>query len=247
MWKLIKGNVIRLFQNKIFLVGCAIAMLATFTWCAGVIEILPVLSGKPMERMIFISGTILFFFTLFVPIYVGVEYTDGIIRNKIITGHKQKTILASDMLTMFVGVVFMTICWFVGGVLAGGFESYKIAVFVLISIIYTCAHTAIITTISFRIRKQVAAICVSMAGFMILFEIMLMGNFFIDGIGLQAEVRDFGVIIYNLNIVGQWFSQTHFSYGLISISPVVHVLISVAIIILAWIIGVMDLEKRDLK
>lgn len=247
MRKLIKGNVIRLFQNKLFLAGCGIAMFFTFLWCAGFVEILPVLSGEPMERMIFSSGAMLFFFAFFVPIYVGVEYTDGIIRNKIISGHKQKTILISDMITMFVGVVFMTICWFIGGVAAGGFESSRIAGFAFISIIYTCAHTAIITTLSFRSRKTVASICVSMVGFFLLFQMMLFGNLLVKVLGLQAEARDFGLMIYNLNIVGQWFSHTYFSFGEVSTLPVIQILISVAIIFLAWIIGVIDLEKRDLN
>lgn len=247
MRKLIKGNVIRLFQNKLFLAGCGIAMFFTFLWCAGFVEILPVLSGEPMERMIFSSGAMLFFFAFFVPIYVGVEYTDGIIRNKIISGHKQKTILISDMITMFVGVVFMTICWFIGGVAAGGFESSRIAGFAFISIIYTCAHTAIITTLSFRSRKTVASICVSMVGFFLLFQMMLFGNLLVKVLGLQAEARDFGLMIYNLNIVGQWFSHTYFSFGKVSTLPVIQILISVAIIFLAWIIGVIDLEKRDLN
>lgn len=247
MRKLIKGNVIRLFQNKLFLGGCGIAMFFTFLWCAEFIEILPVLSGEPMERMILCSGAMLFFFSFFVPIYVGVEYSDGIIRNKIITGYNQKTILLSDMITMFIGVIFMTACWLIGGGASGGFESSKIGIFALISMIYTCAHTAMLTTISFRIQKPVVAISISMVGFFILFQSMLFGNFFVNRLGLQAEVRDFGLIIYHLNIIGQWFSHTYYSFGEISIAPVIQILISVAIILFAWMIGVMDLEKRDLN
>lgn len=247
MSKLVKGNLIRLFKNKVFEFGCVFAMLFTFLWCKEYISILPILMGEPMERMIMCQGAMIFFFSFFVPFFIGVEYTDGIIRNKIIDGHSQKEIFLSDILTLVSGVAFMIVCWLIGGTLAGGLQSLKVIRAGGMAFLYLSTYVTFLSTISFRLQKQVAAIVTCMGTFFILFQSMLLGNLVISKLGFEAEAKDAGLLIYHINVLGQWFSDTHYSFGEFHLATGLRFVAMGYVVVIALVIGMLDLEKRDLK
>ncbi|MDE6110974.1 MAG: ABC transporter permease, partial [Eubacterium sp.] len=58
-------------------------------------------------------------FALFVAPYLGKEYSDKTIRNKLVVGHKRESIYLSNYITCFIGSLFIYSMFFVGGFAVG--------------------------------------------------------------------------------------------------------------------------------
>ena len=63
---------------------------------------------------------------VFVSLFLGTEYSDGTMRNKLVVGHTRANIYLANFLTCFLASVVFTTLWFIGGlpglVLIGPFE-----------------------------------------------------------------------------------------------------------------------------
>lgn len=94
MYKLLKADFYRLIKNKIF---WGIIIITLFMGCFFLnnLEFL----GNSIELLIMSHlGTIGFFISLFTTLFVGLEYANGTIRNKIVAGHSRIKIYLSNLI-----------------------------------------------------------------------------------------------------------------------------------------------------
>lgn len=103
MYKLLKANFFRLLKNKIFW-GIVIItiMIASFLV---VNTILNHQGGtkEGIDRLLVIYMNIIgIFIAIFTSLFVGTEYSDGSVRNKIIIGHSRKNIYLVNLITSVV-------------------------------------------------------------------------------------------------------------------------------------------------
>ena len=112
MRKLLSAGLVRLWRNKIFWLSCAVmAGLETFyiisAWCDG--RETGLYSG--LDRIYFLfSAVVGFLSALTCAFSIGPEYSDGTLRNKLISGHtRQSVYLTSLLLTALASVI---ICLF---------------------------------------------------------------------------------------------------------------------------------------
>lgn len=119
MRALIKAEMIRLYKNKLFITGNILAFLITVAFCKYFNMVRPSQSGIINFYANFVSLGIMAFSSLFTSLFIGELYVGGVIRNKVIAGHKQTNIYVASMVTIFVGVLTTTGCWFVGCMVAG--------------------------------------------------------------------------------------------------------------------------------
>lgn len=131
MNRLLSANFMRLRKSKEFWL-CALSTL--------VISAAMIYSGsksaselaargyiKPLDEFYFqlapYIGAIL---AIFISLFLGTEYSDGTIRNKVIAGHTRTKIYLVNFLTCFAAGTAITVMWFVGGLpglyLIGSFE-----------------------------------------------------------------------------------------------------------------------------
>lgn len=104
--------------------------------------------------------------SVFISLYIGTEYSDGTIRNKLIIGHTRPVIYLANLFTCMVTALLMTIAYMVpaailGRSLMGNFQLGAKAVLILSfgSMLMVVAMSAIFTLISMLIQnKAVAAI-----------------------------------------------------------------------------------------
>lgn len=108
-----------------------------------------------------------FFCAVFISLYLGTEYRDGTLRNKVIAGYARWEIYLSGF-TVSLGAVFlMLLSCLVGGLVGIPFlgpwqNMQRLAVYLLISFLYTAAFAAVFTLVSmlfsYRSLSQVLSV-----------------------------------------------------------------------------------------
>lgn len=112
MRKLLSANLSRLWINKAFWLTAIIMSSAEGFICL----LLLGQDSMPMDYILFISlQGIGILASVFFSLFLGTEYSDGTIRNKLIVGHKRSSIYMASFIT---GIIAVTIIY-LAGVLTG--------------------------------------------------------------------------------------------------------------------------------
>lgn len=166
MNKLLAANFSRLFKNKVFWICCI------FAFCYGVFMqtmnyLTSIASGEvPQIDDLFFSFAIWtgILLSAFISLFLGTEYSDGTIRNKLVIGHRRHDIYLSNLIVCITaGAVMCAInliaSFAVGIPLMGGFDAGAELVFATcIGILITAAAFAsICTMISMLCQNKAAA------------------------------------------------------------------------------------------
>lgn len=186
MSKLLSANMMRLWKNKVFRAGMI------FMAAAGVYyPIARYMGGKRDGYMVNLDdgffacaifiGVIL---SVFCGLFVGTEYSDGTIRNKIIIGHKRADIYLANLIIGMVTGVMMCLMFFAaylyaGLPLLGSFEAGAKAILLLTLtvLVLSCAFSAVFTMVAMvnASKAAVAVICV-LTAFLLLFAGVYMNS-----------------------------------------------------------------------
>ncbi|MCI9276648.1 ABC transporter permease [bacterium D16-50] len=158
MKKLISAGLARLKKDKIFWI-CLIALLlytliSMLNSCRQ--ALLPEMSeyAYTLDRYYYsYSLHIGLFCAVFISLHINTEYRDGTMRNKIITGHGRLEIYLSNLIVSLTAILSMLLVCLAGGLAGipfiGPWQSFqKLAVYLLISLLYVAAYTAIFTLVS---------------------------------------------------------------------------------------------------
>ena len=166
MNKLLAANFSRLFKNKVFWICCI------FAFCYGVFMqtmnyLTSIASGEiPQIDDLFFSFAIWtgILLSAFISLFLGTEYSDGTIRNKLVIGHRRHDIYLSNLIVCITaGAVMYAInliaSFAVGIPLMGRFDAGAELVFATcIGILITAAAFAsICTMISMLCQNKAAA------------------------------------------------------------------------------------------
>lgn len=171
MNKLIYANLSRLLKDKVFF-ACVVITIIT-----GILTpLLRYNSVKNFSNTFSLEGTfsacsiiLAILLAVFCSLFVGTEYSDGTIRNKIIVGHSRATIYYSFWFTNIIVVCILCTIYFIislgiGLLLQGTFETDLRFVIELIFNMYilTIAYSSIFTLISMLEQNKalVAVICI---------------------------------------------------------------------------------------
>ena len=127
MYKLLNAGFSRLMKNKIFwgivIITIIIALGLVLNRISSSVffenEIEPVLTNY----ILFIG----FFIAIFTSLFVGTEYSDGAIRNKIVVGHTRKNIYLSNLIIsiavgLFIEFVYLILVMIIGIPTLGGLQ-----------------------------------------------------------------------------------------------------------------------------
>lgn len=120
MRNLLSANIHRLLKNKIFWM-CTAAM-----FCFTVFIMLQAARvdamyerGRSLDYYYFHTLPYFgLFLSVFISLFLGTEYEDGVIRNKIVVGHTRTNIYLANLITCFAGSFVIFMAWAIGG-LAG--------------------------------------------------------------------------------------------------------------------------------
>lgn len=180
MRKLLSANFARLWKNKVLWLGTGIL----FVW--SVIHMANGCRQAAQDMSDYHYGLDHYFFlyvlligvfcAVFTSLFIGVEYSDGTIRNKLIVGHTRIQVYFANLLTCFTATLLMMSAWLLGALTAipvlGTWKmgASGLFLYLLLSILLAAANTAIFTLISMLCgnKATAAVVCILLAFILLL-------------------------------------------------------------------------------
>lgn len=175
MNKLLRAGFVRLRKNKLF------GLLAVFSIALALFMICTQYRAMKKENAVIRTEDIMLYYStivgiasaVFTSLFLGVEYSDGVIRNKIGTGHKRSDIYLSNLILTFAVSIFSYILYCVtvlaiGIPLFGGITMPTLKLLMLLGCIFVTiiAYSGIFTFAAMLIsNKAVSAIVSVMLAF----------------------------------------------------------------------------------
>lgn len=243
MKALIKAEIIRLYKNKLFVGGNILAFLITVGFCKYFNTVRPSQSGIQNFYANFISLGIMAFSSLFTALFIGEQYMGGVIRNKVIAGHRQTAIYVSSMIAVFAGVLTTTACWLAGCLVAGyHWELYALN-YILTMMFAAIAYAGILTAVAMRVKNTAMGCGITLGIFFVSY---------VAATGVHAAYvwteEGSGMIwkvLLDVMPMGQWFAM--FARDGAELPLGVMLLISSILVGLAYLAGTAGLNKRELN
>jgi len=270
--KLLRSNFFRLRKSSSLL----LCMAAVFA--ASVLFILGVANGDSSEPMVTEEIIMQVFpflpiaYAVFISLFLGIEYQDGTLRNKIICGHSRYEIYISSAITSAVGCFAILASWALGSVVAiirfGWFVTppKELLLYALIVLLLTAAVASILSVMGMLISNRAVS---SVTSILLMFGLLMVGSVIYNalcepemaaGAIMTANGIDIGdpqpnpnYISGTLRAVLEFLVSTLPSGQAILLAnkelehPLVSICSSVAIILLTSIAGSLVFKRKNLK
>ena len=159
MYKLLSAGFARLKKNYIFWIGMVTMLVMTICH----------MMSKSKEAIVWIEQGIMHyldnyyfdmgpfigvFCAIFVCLFIGTEYSDGVMRNKLSVGHTRTRVYLSNFIVSLTACECFVVMWVIGGLvgipklgfLQIGYSGFVL--YVLLSLLYTAALTGIFVMFS---------------------------------------------------------------------------------------------------
>lgn len=93
------------------------------------------------------------FCAVFTSLFLGTEYGDGTVRNKLIAGHTRQNIYLANLTVSFTASLCMLLTWFLGGLIGVPILGFwkmgsGVLLYILLAVCFTAAFSAIFTAIA---------------------------------------------------------------------------------------------------
>ena len=186
MIKLLRADFSRLFRSKIFWL-CAVVMLLV---SAGYLLWLSQTGDGGSEERFYIDAFAFalapytaLFSAAFTVLFIGAEYSNRIIINKLVIGHTRTSIYLADLVACFTGSVIILAIWFLGmlpGVyLFNGFEMgvWGVLEYFVIAVGFTAVFCSVFVLTSTLAPNRVTALVIVIV---VWFALMFVGNIIVD-------------------------------------------------------------------
>ena len=279
MRKLLSANFSRLWKDKIFWL-CMGAML--------IYSVVYMLNGSrqatidlseynySIDKYYFNFAMVIgVFCALFSSMFLGTEYSDGTIRNKIIVGHTRTSIYLANMITSFAATLLIMFIWLIGALVAipalGVWEMGvpNLLAYLFIAVMFEAALSAIFTFVCMQSTNKAITVAISMLLFLglIVFASMIYNGLsepeMTGGVRITANGMEMAELTPNPNYVsgvtrtiyqfivdflptGQGLQMWQLEIG--NAAQMVRMLVSsVAITVLATLGGIFIFKRKDLK
>lgn len=200
MINLLSANFARLKKSKVFWLAAAVILILSVVGCIdnGLQALANPNPDPPLEYLCFDLGPFLpIFIAAFVSLFLGTEYSDGTIRNKITIGQKRAAIYLANFLTCGFASIVMCLAWHIGS-LSGlpilGVWQFGVAawlLYVLLSMLFTLALCAVFCLVSHLWTSKAA---VAVFAIVLALALILAGSSLYNGLCEPETMRDFVII-----------------------------------------------------
>lgn len=173
MIKLLHAEFSRLIKNKIFWLGLLV-MVGVPLYAVGVryydYVIAPETAWETADGLWFVGGIYMaVILSVFVSLFIGTEFGDGTIRNKLIVGHTRSTIYFSKLIictavSLFYHLIYIAVLFGAGSLLLKSWETpmRTLAIMTVLSLAAVVAVSAIFTMLAMLIPSRSAGAVTAM-------------------------------------------------------------------------------------
>jgi len=202
--------------------------------------------GTKEEFAIFIGAGTLAFSAVFVAGFMNFEYSEGVIRNKVIAGHNQWEIFLSNVVSQIQVNMLMLGFWIIGALMGGAHVTQRSFYAVVTALFYNIDFVCIMAALGMRVRNQILASSIVIIVFFILTNGFLIGNALVAF--SEGTVQKVFIVLYNLSPAGQWFANSWYGV-MLEMNPgfFTSVLLALIVSIAAVLLGGIRLNKRELN
>lgn len=190
MVRLLKANFARLWKTKSFRVCMILAFCLTLVNFLTSYSVQPECVKTLGAELMSAGSNIVFFASIFAALYLGTDYSNGTIRNKLIIGHKRAEIYLSNLITTAGGCVMMFAAAWLGVLITGlclggeiGMPAGELAFKMLICIGAAISVSAIFTLLGMLFSSKSTIITVTLVSTFVL----LIGAAVIESLLAQPE------------------------------------------------------------
>ncbi len=187
MSKLLSAELHRLFKSKCFYIAAfAMLVLTMYLILMDCNSNARLELGESFDEIFFCMPPYFgLFISTFAALFIGTEYSDLTMRNKVVVGHSRTEVFIANLLTCIVAAVLLFIIWAVSGCVGipyFGIENIDLNVCLLkllVSFFTIIALTAIFGTISQLITSKATG---AVAGIFLALALLLAGSYFYNAL-----------------------------------------------------------------
>lgn len=199
MSKLLRGNFARLRKSKLFWCGVfAMAVYGALMINTQYSEYKTYGFGTSLDKVFFGYTAVIGVITaVFSSIFLGNEYHDGTIRNKIIMGHSRINIYVSNLIlniaaALFCCFVFLLIVAAVGIPLIGGMETENsvVAKMLLGTVFLVVSYCSVFTMVSMIFDNKAAAAVIAL---LLIMGLLIMATYLDARLGAPEYVKEYTI------------------------------------------------------
>lgn len=191
MSKLIYAHLFRLRRDEAFWIECALMAavgvllpIAQYITIQRIVRETGELETLPLDQLFFSFNLLIpFAAAVFCSLFIGTEYSDGTIRNKLVIGHTRWGIYLANLITCtavsFVqAAVYMITVGLVGGILLDGFQmtAGTILLYLLASGCVIFAFNALFVCLAMLNQNKAAVAIISLLGILVLLIIAMVAE-----------------------------------------------------------------------
>lgn len=216
-----------------------------------------------------------FFFAVIISMFVGTEYSDGTMRNKLIVGHTRTNVYLANLIVTIVASLFIMCVWFIGALLVGApafgfftFSPAKLAGCFLICVLLVAAYSAINTFIAMLSSNKTVTVLISIV---LLFCLIICATTIdnalkepetissMSGVTISGAAPIVGEQVPNLRYIGGMLrtilillldilpTGQSVSLAFLEMRPITMILSSVVVTVGMTALGIILFHKKDLK
>lgn len=211
MRKLLFADFARLWKNRIFWLGmvflCGLGAVAIAGRYQDILED-PNCAYTTADGFWFLGGMyISVVLSVFISLWLGTEYHDGTVRNKLTVGHTRKAIYAANWLTCTISSLMMHIGYILVVAVCGGLllEPFRMPVFVLVvsvlvSLLAVVAMSSVFVLIAMLVSSRSTGAVISMIAALV----MIFGSMIVYSRLSAPEYYDSNFVV---NINGEYIQE----------------------------------------
>ncbi len=251
MEKLWIANIIRLKKSKALWIYTVLIFVITVWYITkgwSVIGLQHTTDGLN-NCIVFIAGAVPAFLTLFVGFFLGTEYSNKTIRNKIVAGYTRKEIYLAYLFTAYAAMGVFMAAWFAGtiaGILLCGYGTdwQGLMGITVLSLFFSTSFVSFLVFISVMFQNKALAIIIQVEFARLSLMIPLIGS--------TIGNEDSGMIGKGINLLLQLLPMSQWMYAtnmleVPAVSTVISVCMSLVVIVLLAVFGTGMFEKKEIK
>lgn len=251
MSRLLKTSFMRLWKDKIFWIGIAIMAGSALYKAISILIVHSAPGDVALSNVFFKYATyILILGCVFCSLYIGTDYSDGAIRNKLIMGHSRRNIYCANLIVCIIANLIMCLAYIAASLIGLSLGFYTSVADTLLgllcSFVLVCSVTSLFTMIAMLSKRKTvtAVICIVLSFLLLLYAYEIRND--VCMAWQNGEEKPFYEFLYSFLPSCQAVQLADEPEMFNTTSPILRIIYALVLFVLTTGIGLFLFEKKDL-